>query len=368
MKLTFGELQDHVAAFLKKATSNLDADELTAIKLKINQAYAIIMYMENWEWRKRSWYLTTIPPYSTGTVTVTQGSKTITGSGTTFLSYMALGWIKVSEIAYKIQSFDSATQVTIEAPYPDDTEAGKSYSIIFPEYVLNHEISAISDVKTEGISLDVVDKDQLVHDIAATGNTQRVGFGGLLRDNQFDSSTVTVTNASKTVTLAAGTFPVNIDNTNFRVNEHSKLYTIKTRDSATQLTLRENYQGTGGSGKAYAINPQGNHLLRFAPTPDDYYYCEIEGLIGTTRLIDNTDYTLLPDDFALISGAIWLAALEFKNENPVRIQQARADFERQIEQYRKIYKAIGNARWTSESEVIIKKQGGTIFDPLRTND
>tara|TARA_Y100000310_G_scaffold260707_2_gene269788 strand:- start:5736 stop:6614 length:879 start_codon:yes stop_codon:yes gene_type:complete len=55
----------------------------------------------------------TVADYSTGTITSTAGSRTITGSGTTFTSAMAGRWIKVVGRWYEIQTFVSTTSLTL---------------------------------------------------------------------------------------------------------------------------------------------------------------------------------------------------------------------------------------------------------------
>lgn len=73
---------------------------------------------------------------STGTVTVTSGSPTITGSGTAFTSAMAGRWFTVTSTStpgqgywYRIASYTSATVVTLETNWAAATLAGVSYRI-----------------------------------------------------------------------------------------------------------------------------------------------------------------------------------------------------------------------------------------------
>ncbi len=80
-------------------------------------------------------YLT--PRYETGTVSVTNGSPTVTGSGTAFDTELHAGcFIYVGAISetdptaawYEIDSVDSATQVTLTSNYLGATAAGQSYT------------------------------------------------------------------------------------------------------------------------------------------------------------------------------------------------------------------------------------------------
>lgn len=68
--------------------------------------------------------------YATGTITVTNGDATITGSGTTFTAAMAGRAIKLPDgYWYDIASYTSATSLEIAMNYEGSTSAGESYTI-----------------------------------------------------------------------------------------------------------------------------------------------------------------------------------------------------------------------------------------------
>lgn len=80
--------------------------------------------------------------YTTGTVAVTNGSTTVTGSGTTFVRDMIGRWLQVTAPNgdnqwYKISAFSSTTSLTLESAYDGTTVSGASYTIgetgIIPE-------------------------------------------------------------------------------------------------------------------------------------------------------------------------------------------------------------------------------------------
>src|SRR3990167_9112515 len=76
-------------------------------------------------------FITTVAPYETGTVTVANGSKTVTGSGTTFTAAIVGRKIRIeSENAYyRISAFVSTTEITLEVAYQGTTQSGADYSI-----------------------------------------------------------------------------------------------------------------------------------------------------------------------------------------------------------------------------------------------
>jgi len=69
--------------------------------------------------------------YTTGTITATNGSATITGSGTTFTSGMVGRFLKVDDDGewYEIDSFSSTTSITLKTKYQGTTVSGASYTI-----------------------------------------------------------------------------------------------------------------------------------------------------------------------------------------------------------------------------------------------
>lgn len=71
--------------------------------------------------------------YSTGTVSVTSGSATVTGSGTAWTAQMAGRILRVTDgsslYEYRIATVSTGTSLTLEKPYMDLTGTGKSYII-----------------------------------------------------------------------------------------------------------------------------------------------------------------------------------------------------------------------------------------------
>jgi hypothetical protein len=69
--------------------------------------------------------------YTTGTVTLTNGSKTVTGSGTTWNTLVDAGMLlqRGNERAYVVASVDSTTQITLRDAYEGTTGSGISYTL-----------------------------------------------------------------------------------------------------------------------------------------------------------------------------------------------------------------------------------------------
>jgi hypothetical protein len=69
--------------------------------------------------------------YTTGTVTFTNGSKTVTGSGTTWNTLVDAGMLiqRGNERVYVVASVDSTTQITLRDAYEGVTGSGVSYTL-----------------------------------------------------------------------------------------------------------------------------------------------------------------------------------------------------------------------------------------------
>jgi len=72
--------------------------------------------------------------YTTGTVTISQSSNTVTGSGTTFIRSMIGRWIRVDAPGgdnewYEISGFTSSSSLTLKNAYQGPTISGNSYTI-----------------------------------------------------------------------------------------------------------------------------------------------------------------------------------------------------------------------------------------------
>ena len=93
--------------------------------------------------------------YKTGTVSVTNGSATVTGSGTAFSANLTAGdlfTVAGDSVAYTVASAPTATTLTLTAPYGGVTGSGKSYGVTIdftPD--LGLPLMSIGDLNTAAI-------------------------------------------------------------------------------------------------------------------------------------------------------------------------------------------------------------------------
>lgn len=361
MIVTFQEVINEVIRQLGLDSETIETRVLDSIKLRINEVQDVIFFDQDWEWRKRTFYKTTKAPYETGTITITQNSRSVTGSGTTWIDSMKVGYLLINNKAYKIESINSITTLKLAAPMDQESGSGLEYKVIFPDVPLNHEISSIvGDVMIHTSSVSLKHKNRLIQSVSSVGMPVEGALDSRTSEDFYNEGSVSLTQGDTAVTGAGTAWTSEMEGMTFRVNEFSKEYTIKTVNSSTSLVLKESYDGDTGSGKGYKINPSGTQLLTLRNTPDDYYVLTIEALIKPVKLVNNTDISLIPNHMPLIHGAAWLAGSDLESKNPIRIQQARSDFERTLKQLRNSYRVLTNVQWRSENEQKTKGQ----FDPL----
>lgn len=126
----------------------MSEDDDSLIKGYVNDRYKEIANKREWSWLYEKTTLDTVADYDTGTITVTEGSTTVTGSGTTFTSAMTGRKFKVdgfSEI-YTI-TYVSPTELTLDTEYHGDTESGASYKIYQDIISLPSDLDSIVEIR-----------------------------------------------------------------------------------------------------------------------------------------------------------------------------------------------------------------------------
>lgn len=117
----------------------------------IQQAFRDVNEGQRWSYRRRETAIQTVAPYSTGTVTVTSGSATLTGSGTVWTSAMVGRAIRVAgDPAYLfVTAVGSATSLTLGDPqansitWPGASGSLQSYSIFQHQYALPTDVDLV---------------------------------------------------------------------------------------------------------------------------------------------------------------------------------------------------------------------------------
>jgi len=120
---TFGEIR----FLISKQAPGVDPDVLDGF---INDRYTQILDELDWQRLDVRSVIQTVAVYETGTLTATNASTTITGSGTTWTTGMTGRRIRIgSDPAFYTFTYVSATSGTLDRTYEGDTATGASYKI-----------------------------------------------------------------------------------------------------------------------------------------------------------------------------------------------------------------------------------------------
>lgn len=123
--------------------------------MNIIKADIISRFGGKWPSQYREGWLPLVPLYTTGTAAFTQGSRTVTGSGTTWLNG-GTDWTSAKILGsdgayYKVLSVQSDTSLTISQPFQGTTNLTATYQIWQDEYVLYPEVLSIGGFVDYGL-------------------------------------------------------------------------------------------------------------------------------------------------------------------------------------------------------------------------
>jgi uncharacterized protein len=136
----FPQLSDQFAALLDRVRQAPSA----ATDADVRQRFTNLLLLA----RAIALGLRTLEPYSTGTLTLTNGSKAVTGVGTTFTSAMTGQALRVDTRREFYQFTQAgATTGTLDRPYEGPTGSGLTYSISLPPGLPPGLVLAITDLK-----------------------------------------------------------------------------------------------------------------------------------------------------------------------------------------------------------------------------
>ena len=178
---------------------NSETTKRAAILQFINNRYQDVCLGRHWRWLKASYDFGLEAPYTTGTVDLTTGDDTVTGTGTTWsaasVSSKMILFLGGSQVVYHVSTLTDATHLDIETDFAEDSVTDSDYTIAKNQYVLppetDHLLSFVVNSQRQLIPLGVNDFRQM----QATNPTQLgepVYYSMIRRDTDDDSVYVEV--------------------------------------------------------------------------------------------------------------------------------------------------------------------------------
>lgn len=230
-----------------------DVEEITEVrslrafaKRLCNASVAEICGFNEWPFLWTVDWFQTIAPYETGTVTMTEASKTVTGSGTTFTAAMVGRKIRIeTETAYYlIAAYVSATEITLEQPYTGTTASSLTFSIYKDEYLLRGDVDTQKQLRDSDNGVAFFSTSASEFDVShpspsGTGVPRLSVFSGRATKT-YSTGTVSMTSASRVLT-GSSTLWTSVEGltkgTKLKIG--TLLFTVNIVNSDTQITVYE---------------------------------------------------------------------------------------------------------------------------------
>lgn len=295
--------------------------EINRISQEIWESYA-------WSFRWRNYRIVTDVDVTIGTVTATNGSRTITGSGTSFLSSHATWHIYFPGDSilnwYRVRAYTSGTQLELDVPYQGTTGILKNYILRHFDYTFPTETWDLGSVivTADNKPLTIIEPmgaDVLCPVPLSNGSPEAVSiFGSDLTLTTYSTGTLSGTISTKILTGVGTSWLDNIFPGD-SVTIGSYVYQVQSVDSDTQITLYNNQQVTS-SGATYSISRQFGRLIRFIWPSTYNYTVDIRALRRYAPLINSADTNELIYRFPNVV-ILKAASLELKQQNDLRSRE-----------------------------------------------
>lgn len=307
---------DYITEVIQRLKLNKDDSDLREIVgRKVNSAYKEIGNVVAFNWLELERYgeLRTIANYTTGTVTTTKDSRTITGSATSWTSAMVGRFFQPSGSAnwYRIIRFVSATELTLQSEIIEDSGSGLTYTIWNRFYYLPSDVgkllnfgSWVRDGQLTEISKKMAERKTTNRSL--TGEPLEFSFYGVdAFSRTYNTGNVTLTKDSNVMTGSGGTEWLDNVEAGDRVTVGENVYRVNRIESDTRIILL-NSAKVDVSGSSYTIEKIMNIGVQLWYNPNQSYLLPYS---YRKRVFDmaneDEDEPELPDKFekAILAGA-----------------------------------------------------------------
>jgi hypothetical protein len=131
---------DAITYARRSALDRVGASADLDLVIVVNDAVDMLASEKSWPQYMRRAYLQVLAPYSTGTITLTAGSPTVTLASGTFPTWTAANVTaqlkNSSGLIFDVLTRDTSTQLTLNGSSGETTAAGQTYVLFFSEYTL----------------------------------------------------------------------------------------------------------------------------------------------------------------------------------------------------------------------------------------
>lgn len=376
--LTFLNLKNDLYRFLGATSTTARADMVEAVRLAILKGQQYFSLWGDWSFLEKygdTVYLPLIAPYITGTVAVTQDSKTITGTGTTWNADMVGQFFQLSnQELYEIQSFTSTTSMILSIPYQSSSSSAQQYQVIKRFYPLPLDFMRADAREASITSVGSTSETEIRYsrdaDFFLRLETGRpllwAVLGNTPRADYYSTGTVTIVTSAgvSTWTISTGTLPTDSVDREVRILGEDRPYRINARLSGTTFSTYQTYvnpadqTNTQAVASTWAMTPKETLLVGFDKAADQRYVFKMPYIKRLSELLLDTDISpisLAGYDDALLATCRAQLAIDGRTaqrgDQVGNVMKARED-------------ALINA-WGNEQLAITKEEQdeGFIFPP-----
>ena len=187
---TLTELRTDLAEKLKEITGNATVN--TLLDRFLNQALGDFE-LETWPWRERRAVLLTKSPYTTGTVTVSQGATAVTGASTAWATNDAFGQANARDLdkitigshrdVYVISGTPTAAAITLASRFTGTAVSAGTYAVFQDEYALESDFDNFIDTRffDRDRTITLLGPHEIYRKFARNATRRRPRFAGLIQ-------------------------------------------------------------------------------------------------------------------------------------------------------------------------------------------
>ncbi len=314
---TFQELRNEMAHRLGNIdlTTDANAKLLTSIKLALNNIQEECNKLPSLrKFLLKKGRVLIIAEYTTGTMAVTNGSKTITITTGVFTSDFKDRVFVCDDdidVEYRIASITDDNNAKLDVAYAGTTNTVATFKILKDRYYLGRDVLGVWNVvdrtnedpiilqsKTDLSDPDIFDVD--------TDSEPSDGAIILSTDAFYATGTISIDNGDTQGTIATGILLEAMDGMALRIDGDSVDYTLEYVNSTT-FNIDRAYEGSTITTGTFKIAPPGQLMLELYERPTEQIIVDFDYLYRLPRLINDNDISIITtlSDNVLWRGAIW---------------------------------------------------------------
>lgn len=291
--------------------NSTDLKLVNLIKKFINRRYQNVCAKHPWDFLMSHGVITTTAEYTDGTIAITNGGTTITGTDTTFTQAMTGRKFKTDafEEIYKISKYTSGTSLTIESIFNGDTETDGSFSIFKDEYLCDEswreilnirqyrnpvrmEQISMSDFRSKYLDTEPINADPYYFAYDRTKEVQRLTTTNLGGTGSFEVGDTITGNSTNSYGIC-----IKVSNNEGILYVQVLYGEFTTSDSLTNGTRTSDLIGVSYAGSYLKVI--------FYPCPYRAIKLDCDVILKPDYLIDWDDEPLIPENYRdiLVYGA-----------------------------------------------------------------